>query len=320
VRCFATHTENWGKADASQSSGSKAATDVERQRMVSADRSFLLGQRGSTASGGQVLLHDFRDLTFLKRLTAAGIFGTCMSSSGLVYAITLNLGPAACGGLALQTLTAGFLLVVYLRTYVARLVLDPKRGRVLVTGCTFFGEAMQTDQEVPLMAIKPQPEVTDPYIKFGIRGPMLDPLTWFWYRIPRAPEGEERAKKAKKKGAQVGFTPEPTVVAARPEQERLRGPAPTAGGAGGRRFPGAGLGNEDLEDDGFGTGGPAVKPGKPVKRAVVDTSASRPVTKTLSNFKLLDGLPVDAREEQRLVEFLEDPMAYGTFQVRSPGS
>merc|ERR1719440_2625567 len=66
-----------------------------RTTVVGADQRVL-------ASGSQVLLHDHRELKFLKQVTAAGIFGTLMSSSALAYGVALGGSTASCLGLVVQ--------------------------------------------------------------------------------------------------------------------------------------------------------------------------------------------------------------------------
>lgn len=307
----------------------------ERLRVVAADRSFLLGSSasGAGAGGHQVLIHDYRDLKYLKQVSAIGIASTLMSSSGLAYAVSMDLGAAMCGGLAFQTVSAGLMLGMYLRTYVARAVLDTRRSRLLITGCGLFGEPLTSEQELPLMAIKPNPEVTDPYIKFATRGAAIDPSSWIWYRMPRAQLAETGARK---RGAQVGFAPAVSALALRPEQEKLKPTAQGAAGPQGRHFPGAGLGAAEADDDGFGgsgLGGPAAAPAVPGPRrdrgsaaeageapsAFAEAAASRePLAerKSLADLRLLEGLPRDAREEQKIIDFFEDPLAYGSLKVQ----
>eukprot|EP00932_Pfiesteria_piscicida_P006339 SRR837773.16272.p1 GENE.SRR837773.16272~~SRR837773.16272.p1 ORF type:complete len:255 (-),score=70.81 SRR837773.16272:22-723(-) len=226
-----------------------------------------------------------------------------------------------CAGLAFQTVGFAVLLGMYLRTTVARAVLDARRSRLLVTSCALFGEP-GSEQELPLMAIQPGPFLMDTWIKFRVRGPIVDPSTWIWYRIPRVQlDGGVR-----KKGVQMGFTAEPVAAMVRPEQEKLRGP-PVNQGPQGRRFPG--LGKADGDDDGFGSSGPKrgarAAPAAPASRGRSDGEApswasaaiAAPMAKSLSDLRLVDGLPRDAREEQKIIDFLEDPMAYGSFKVQS---
>lgn len=289
-------------------------------RVAVADRDFLL----ATAGGGQqVLLHDYRDVRLLKRITAGGIFGALMSSSGLAYAVSINLSAAACGGLVLQTAGAAFMLVMYLRTYVARAVLDPRRARLVLIGCGLFGEPMANEQHIPLAGLEPGVSRSDGYLKFRVRGASWDPSCWIWYRMPRSVEGREA-----KPGAQVGYRPatavQPTPGVASSSGLGMATADATIAAA--RRFPGAGLGTETA---------PKGEPPQPIANAADPrkvgglrvpssmtasaTGAQSSITgegegavprKSLIGLRLQHGLPADGAEEQKIIDFFDDPTAY----------
>ena len=64
------------------------------------------------------LIHseDYRDLKFLQRISAAGLFGTLMSSSGLAYAMVLTWPVEHCLMFAFQMVGVPLALHAYLRT------------------------------------------------------------------------------------------------------------------------------------------------------------------------------------------------------------
>ena len=64
------------------------------------------------------LIHseDYRDLKFLQRISAAGLFGTLMSSSGLAYALVLTWPVEHCLMFAFQMVGVPLALHAYLRT------------------------------------------------------------------------------------------------------------------------------------------------------------------------------------------------------------
>ncbi|CAE7549896.1 unnamed protein product, partial [Symbiodinium natans] len=95
---------------------------------ISADRRYL-----TSGGGRRVVLHDYRDLKFLKRVSAIGVFGSLMSSSSLAYAVSLGWNAELCAFLVFQTAGAALALYAYLRTYIARAVLDPRRAQLLIT-------------------------------------------------------------------------------------------------------------------------------------------------------------------------------------------
>lgn len=279
--------------------------------VVAADRNFLLASAGG---GHQVLLHDHRNLTFLKRITAGGVFVALMSSSGLVYALTFDFGPAACAGLALQTVGGFLLLVMYLRTYVARAVLDQRRAKLVLTGCGFFGEPLATDQQIPLMHLQPGASRSDHYIKFRIRGAAWDPSCWIWYRMPRASAEDGAARSA---GAQVGFRASPAETFLAPAATeaslaRMLSPASHTG----RRFPGAGLGGV-VGPTATAPVGPALLGSSPSREAAQslggtstrENNASA-LCKSLAGLRLQHGLPANDAEEQKILDFFDDPTAY----------
>lgn len=59
---------------------------------------------------------DYRDLKFLQRISAAGLFGTLMSSSGLAYAMVLTWPVEHCLMFAFQMVGVPLALHAYLRT------------------------------------------------------------------------------------------------------------------------------------------------------------------------------------------------------------
>merc|ERR1719284_2003026 len=106
-----------------------------------------------------------------------------------------------CGFLAVQSATAAVVLGMYLRTYVARAVLDPRGSHLSLVCCSFFGEPSAAEHHLPLAMLHPEPHVTEDYIKFRLQGSPLHPACWVWYRMPRAPKG---GLEARARGAQVG--------------------------------------------------------------------------------------------------------------------
>lgn len=328
LRLLATRAGSEGGARAEQLRGPPApvaqrSSQPSRVKMVSADRDFLLALPGSQ----QILLHDYRDQKFLKQVSAAGLAGTLMSSSMLAYAVAFNLGPVMYGGLMFQTVGAALVSTMYLRTYVARAILDTRRSRLLITGCSYFGEVSSKDQEVPLMSLEPAANLGNHFIKFRTRSSAFDPSRWFSYRMPRFQEGTDR-----KPGTSVGFTPVVEQPQASSTAGKLEVPKPKArpGGsassaAAPRRFPGAGIGVAD--DDGFGPGGGASAPRvqKPswsgasaeASEGVRANEAGADKRKTLASLRLQHGLPRDAREEQKILDFLEEPISYAAFTVKS---
>jgi len=301
--------------DTSASGSVSAAVEKGPTRMVGANRDFLSG-----TSTQQVLLHDYRDIKFLKQATAIGVFCTLMSSSGLAYAVSFHMSAGACCGFVFQMVSAAAFTVMYLRTYVARAVLDPRRGQLIVTGCGFFGEPMKSDQCLPLASIDPGAEVMDHYIKFRLRGSALDPSRWVWYRIPRSPAGADGKVPDKLKGSQVGIRPElaQSVSAASGSTAPHRKEKLTSPTSSGHSFRGAGLGSSS--DDSF-EGGFAAKPTAPSSasrnRAGVAALAaaagrnSRPTAAaSIVGLKLQDGVATNGQEEQKIVDFFAEPLAY----------
>jgi len=293
-----------------------------RLRVVTADRGFL-----ATGRASEVLLHDYRDTRFLKRVSAVGVCGTLMSCSAVAYAVAFGLGSVSCGGLVLQAMGAGVCLTWYLRTYVARASLDSRRARLALTCCGLFGEALSMEQYIPLHLIEPGVSVEKDFIKFRLRGPFWNPNCWIWYRIPRAQDdGRSRAP-----GAQVGYRPDSTSRTTCATSEGMpvslaRGAADTNGTSSApRRFSGAGLG---AGPSGFeGSVMPPLGPAMPMpaatkaraeeEQAQSETSATaHTAQKSLSGLKLLHGLPLNSMEEQKIIDFFEDPTAYATVSLR----
>ncbi|CAJ1422334.1 unnamed protein product [Effrenium voratum] len=274
-RCFAS--KDW----ASQLGGEN----------ISVDRRFLKG-----ASSRAVLLHDYRDVKFLKRISAAGIAGTLMSSSALAYAITLGMPTERCLMFAFQTAGAALALHAYLRTYVARLVLDPKRSQLLLTGCSIFGAPRAEDDVIYLDHLRPGFALEGGYIKFRLEGKAWDASKWIWFRMPRGGDGEVNP------GQQVGHRSSPKSQESAPE--------PVASGSSGpRQFHGAGLGVATAGEASARPRAPQMRLEKPVKEAA--SAAQRP-QKVFEALKLQDGLPASAQEEQKILDFLNEPAAYGT--------
>merc|ERR1740121_3030664 len=108
---------------------------------------------------------------------------------------------------------------MYLRTYVARAVLDTRRSRVLVTGCGLFGEPLATEQEIALMALRPGAEVNDHFVKFGTRGAALDPS--LRRGCGRRPEARGAGGLHRRVGP--GCPGEPRAGASQPGREGCRG-------------------------------------------------------------------------------------------------
>ncbi|OLQ08993.1 hypothetical protein AK812_SmicGene7463 [Symbiodinium microadriaticum] len=205
-----------------------------------------------------------------------------------------------CAFLAFQTVGAALALYAYLRTYVARAVLCPKRAQLLVTGCSFFGQPRAEDEAIQLSQIRPGYSLEGGYIKFRMEGPAWDASRWVWFRIPRSEESGNTAK-----GAQVGFRPErPSPKESTASQtvvpERTTQPSQ-------RRFMGAGLGGANAGDE--EARGSAPRP-PTVKQVVVEQTSDTAPAKVLA-LKLENGLPATARDEQLLLDFFEDPNAYG---------
>lgn len=249
----------------------------------------------------------------MARITAGGVFVALMSSSGLVYALTFDFGPAACAGLALQTVGGFLLLVMYLRTYVARAVLDQRRARLVLTGCGLFGEPLATDQQIPLMHLQPGASRSDHYIKFRVRGAAWDPSCWIWYRMPRASAKDGASRSA----AQVGFRASPADIFSAPAAtkaslNRIVLPSSHEG----RRFPGAGLGGA-VGPTAAAPVGPALLGSSPPREAAqsrggTSTGEDRAsaLCKSFAGLRLQHGLPANEAEEQKILDFFDDPIAY----------
>ncbi|CAE8689226.1 unnamed protein product, partial [Polarella glacialis] len=286
-----------GFAEQLTSSAGSSAPAPTRGQVLAADRDFLFASAGA---GRQVVLHDYRDTVFLKRLSAAGVACTLMSSSGVAYALSFGMGPEACSFVALQTLGAGLALYAYLRTYVARAVLDPRRSQLLVTGCGLFGVPLSHEEQVPLSKLKPGFDQSDHFIKFRIDGSPWDPSCWVWFRMPRAPPEGLDAKAPG--GAQVGYR---NVLKDVPSASETGPSAPVF------RFPG--LSSSPSSSEGFeedsGRSGPRAPAAKVVAKPLPSAAPSGP-RKTIEGLKLQNGLPANAQEEQKVLDFLEDPSAY----------
>lgn len=291
-------------------------TPSARQRpsqMLEVDRGAL----GS--GGGQVLIHDHRELKFLKQLSAAGIFAALMSSSGLAYAVSLDFGFTYVAGLFLQTTGAGLLLMAYLRSYVARASLDPRRARLVITSSSLFGEPSLTDQELPLALLEPGATLTDHYIKFRISGSKWNPACWIAYRMPRArADGRDR-----KPGAQVGYRASVaarTQLSATTTSSASAAPSSVGVSKSRHRFLGAGLGGSDAAAEGMPRGFAAPPSSRLPRVAAEATSRAAPEPaapeKSLAGLTLHHGLPVNHAEEQKILEFFDDPMAYAAPGLR----
>lgn len=313
-------------------------------RVVAADRSFLLGIEAVPGSGtgaqSLVVLHEHRDVDFLRRVSAVGLFGTLMSSSGLAYALSMGMSSAVSGGLALQTAGAALCLAMYLRTYVARLVLDTKRARLSITGCGLFGEPMAREQNVPLALLQPGVKTSEKYIQFRVRGQPWDPFCWVWYKVPRI-----SATKPGIAGASVwnaaaaalpitGPTPVKSAdaklaVTSLPMVGRLAkdngasSTAVTSSSHARRAFPGAGLRCVTAARAADSAAADALVPSVPAapmapsltpnRFAVAPVSPPPTVERSpLAGLRLRGGLPLNAREEQKLLDFFADPTTYAT--------
>lgn len=294
------------------------ASQRPNQRMVSADRAFLLGGSGGSHRD-QVLLHDSRDVKHLKLVTNGGLFATLMSSSGIAYAVAFNMGPAAIGGFALQTVAAAIVfLYVYPRTYVARAVLDPRRATISLTGCGLFGEPLASAERIPLAMLHPGTSRCDTYIKFRTRAPAVNPSSWVWYRMPRAHVFDGSAKG--KVASQVGFRAE-AEEPAEPAAPAAAPPPQNARPAKGSHFPGAGLGDDSRSAIPGAPHAPrprgrgAVAQSRPIGRAgdatshTVQEEASSSY-RSLADLRLQNGLPASPEEEQKVLDFFDNPTDY----------
>lgn len=154
-----------------------------------------------------VLLHDYRDMKFLKRLSAVGMAASLMSSSGLAYAVSLGWPAEHCAFLAFQTVGAALALYAYLRTYVARAVLCPKRAQLLVTGCSFFGQPRAEDEAIQLSQIRPGYSLEGGYIKFRMKALRGTRLAGFGFVSLEAKRVETQRREPKWASAQRGLHP-----------------------------------------------------------------------------------------------------------------
>eukprot|EP00931_Biecheleriopsis_adriatica_P055573 TRINITY_DN32895_c0_g1_i1.p1 TRINITY_DN32895_c0_g1~~TRINITY_DN32895_c0_g1_i1.p1 ORF type:complete len:355 (+),score=64.38 TRINITY_DN32895_c0_g1_i1:30-1094(+) len=309
-----TSRSSWAEqlgSDKNLRSQAQPAANSGSGQVLSANRSYLAGMGG----GRQVVLHDYRDVKFLKRVSAAGVAGTLMSSSGLAYAISLNMSPAYCAFLALQTLGSGFALYSYLRTYVARVVLDPNRSQLLVTGCSLFGYPRAEDDQLQLSQIRPGVDLSEGFIKFRLEGSSFDPSCWVWFRIPRAPS--DGSPVISRPDAHVGFRPTVQPVSSDPVSEKIPGEIVQ-----GHKFLGAGLdGSGRVKTPATGTWpqegeveGRSKGPRAPLAKPAVE--AQKPVRrgprKAILDMKLQNGLPASPQEEHKLLDLFAEPVAYGT--------
>eukprot|EP00435_Cladocopium_sp_Y103_P052992 s1206_g16.t2 len=131
--------------------------DGDRAETIAVDRRFLAGE-GSR----MVLLHDYRDLKFLQRISAVALFGTLMSSSGLAYALALTWPVERCLMLAFQMV--GVPLVIFL------------------------------DQ------LRPGHALEGGFIKFRLEGSAWDMSRWIWFRMPRGAHGTDTVRPGKQVG------------------------------------------------------------------------------------------------------------------------
>eukprot|EP00913_Durusdinium_trenchii_P033788 g31629.t2 len=253
---------------------------------ISVDRRFLAGE-----SSQMVVLHDYRDMKFLQRLSAAALFGTLMSSSGLAYALSLGWPAEHCLAFVFQMVVVPLFANAYLRTYIARAVLDPKRSQLLITGCTWFGVPRTTEDVIFLDQMRPGHALEGGYIKFRGLGPAWDVSRWIWFRLPRGGHGSENVRP----GQQVGHRPkssrpaEPAGLRSSNEkEEQLKG-----------------LGVTQQDSGGFAA------PRAPQKRQVQEKPLRRGPRKAIQALKLQGGLPASSQEEQKLFDFFEEPAAYG---------
>eukprot|EP00933_Yihiella_yeosuensis_P026698 TRINITY_DN20763_c0_g1_i1.p1 TRINITY_DN20763_c0_g1~~TRINITY_DN20763_c0_g1_i1.p1 ORF type:complete len:374 (+),score=71.72 TRINITY_DN20763_c0_g1_i1:60-1181(+) len=278
-------------------------------QVLAANRDFLTG----AAAGRQVLLHDYRDVAFLKKVTMIAVTGTLMSSSGLVYAISFGFSAAKCAFIATQTFGGALALYAYLRTSVARVVLDPRRSQLIITGCGLFGAPLPYDEQVPLDQLKPGYFLSDHYIEFKTAGSSFDPATWISFRMPRAPSGTGSGKNTKRKpGAHVGYRQIPTERVAESPSAASNSSGGDGGGRVAGRFPGAGFGGEP--EDGFAGSRPRAPTLKVASKPDPKLTFRGP-QKAITALKLSQGLPVSGAEEQKILDFLEDPTAYAAPSV-----
>eukprot|EP00434_Breviolum_minutum_P007623 symbB.v1.2.006726.t4/scaffold402.1/size211320/20 len=263
------------------------------QDIISVDRRALAGE-----SSRMVLLHDYRDLKFLQRISAAGLFGTLMSSSGLAYAMVLTWPVEHCLMFAFQMVGVPLALHAYLRTYVARAVLDPKRSQLLVTGCTWFGTPRSSEDAIFLDQLRPGHALEGGYIKFRLEGSAWDISRWIWFRMPRGGHGVE----AVRPGKQVGNRP-----VARPAATLEQKPGEDSSSGDARRhFLGAGLGGNTSKD-----GPEFAAPRAPQMRQTQEPMVSQGPRRVMQAPKLQNGLPASSQEEQKLFDFFSEPSEFG---------
>uniref|UniRef100_A0A7S1A531 Uncharacterized protein n=1 Tax=Noctiluca scintillans TaxID=2966 RepID=A0A7S1A531_NOCSC len=245
----------------------------------------------------RVVLHNYRDVTALKRISATGIIGTLTCSSGLVYSLSLNFPPVFSAILGLQSVAAAVVLALYLRTYVARAVLDTRRSQLSVTVCGLFGTASAKEHHLPLTMIESFSK-SDKFLKFRLKSAVWNPERWVSYRIPRGRSEAKNRTTAQVESPSAAFL---EITPDTPKVVRL------SKASGGRRFLGAGLGGATLAEN-------IVAPARPtvVRHLPSAPSDSLPTVSTysLGSLKLHKGLPVDGAEEQKIVDFFRNPAAY----------
>jgi len=268
-----------------------------RPRTFATFREQLRRVEDTRALPSRVVLHDHRDVTSLKRISATGIIGTMMSSSGLLYSLTLDFPLEFSAILGLQSVTAAVVLALYLRTYVARAVLDTRRAQLSVTVCGLFGTASAKEHHLPLTMIESFSK-SDKFLKFRLKSAVWNPERWVSYRIPR------RQSNAKDRTTAQVESPSAAFLKITPDTPKV---VRSSNVSGGRRFLGAGLGGATLAEDFTAPARPTV-----VRRLPSEPSDALPTeaTHSLGSLKLQKGLPVDGAEEQKIVDFFRNPTAY----------
>lgn len=262
----------------------------------------------------QVIIHNHRDKSFLKQVSAGGTFLALMSSSVLTYALVWGLGPFVCSMIVLQTGSAAVGLAVYLRTYVARAVLYPQNSQLGIVGCGYFGIPLRTEHRLPLSTIHPHATTTTRFIKFRLRGPTWHPKCWIRFRIPRFGVGGGSVSGG---NTQIGARPlvkswdslaKPAEqLSARDSSFISRNTESVVAPLSIRQFPGAGLGDKE-EDHAF----KRIETFKRVHSGSKAKAVHAPqkAEKSLATIKMQGGLPLDAREEEKIIDFFSDPAAY----------
>eukprot|EP00927_Polykrikos_kofoidii_P053982 TRINITY_DN48489_c0_g1_i1.p1 TRINITY_DN48489_c0_g1~~TRINITY_DN48489_c0_g1_i1.p1 ORF type:complete len:376 (-),score=33.95 TRINITY_DN48489_c0_g1_i1:98-1177(-) len=281
------------------------------RRVVAADKGFLSAAKHDNQI---VLIHDYRDLKFLRRLSGAGIFASAMSCCAVGGAVLGGYGLEICGSLTFLAAGSALTLLMYFRTYVARAVLDPRRGRLSLTGCGLFGKPLAVEQHLPLTLIEPGYTMTQEFIKFRLRGSGMDPSTWIWFRMPRA----QADGSARKSGVQVGSSLDSPALGLKKAVDSEVGASD-----GKRGFLGAGLGvsagsakvgQVTLGQDPFAM--PA-SPSNEVNTQRSDREVGQRGQRSLTSLRLHYGCPADAVEEAKILDFLNDPTEYAAMKIRS---